>query len=191
ISVGDAVKHDAAGAVKRLKDLGLSVIMVTGDAEATAAAVAGKVGIQDFRAGLLPADKERIVEGLQAQGRVVAVVGDGVNDAPALAKADLGIAIGSGTDVAKETGGMVLIKDRMSDVVDALKIGRATMRKIRQNLAWAFGYNLILVPVAAGALIPVYGVGIYSFLPFLSGAAMAMSSVSVVSNSLLLMRFRP
>jgi Cu+-exporting ATPase len=191
ISVGDAVKRDAAGAVKRLEEMGLSVVMVTGDDEATAAAVAKKAGIHEFRAGLLPADKARIVEELQEKGRVVAVVGDGVNDAPALAKADLGIAIGSGTDVAKETGGMVLIRDRLSDVPDALRIGRATMGKIKQNLAWAFGYNLILVPVAAGALIPVYGVGIYSFLPFLSGAAMALSSVSVVGNSLLLMRFRP
>lgn len=191
ISVGDAVKRDAADAVRRLSGLGLSVIMVTGDDEATAASVAKKVGIGDFRAGLRPADKGKIVETLQSQGRIVAVVGDGVNDAPALAKADLGVAIGSGTDVAKETGGMVLIKDRLTDVVDALKIGRATMRKIRQNLAWAFGYNLVLVPVAAGALIPLYGVGVYSFLPFLSGAAMAMSSVSVVSNSLLLLRYRP
>jgi len=191
IAVGDAVKPEAAGAVREMKSMGLSVVMLTGDDGPTAKAVAESVGISEFKAGLLPADKEKEVERLQASGRVVAMVGDGVNDAPALAKADLGLAIGSGTDVAKETGGMVLVKDRLTDAVDAIRIGRATMRKIKQNLAWAFGYNIILIPVAAGLLIPVYGVGVYSFLPFLSGAAMAISSVSVVSNSLLLMRYNP
>lgn len=191
IAVGDAVKQDARQAVRELSDMGLSVIMLTGDDETTAGAVAEKVGITNFRSGLMPADKAKEVEMLQAEGRVVAMVGDGVNDAPALAKADLGVAIGSGTDVAKETGGIVLIKDRLTDAVDALKIGKATMRKIRQNLMWAFGYNAILVPIAAGLLIPIYGTGIYSFLPFLSGAAMAFSSVSVVGNSLLLARYNP
>jgi len=171
--------------------MGLSVVMLTGDDEQEARAIAERVGVQEFRAGLLPAEKEKEVERMQASGRVVAMVGDGVNDAPALARADLGLALGSGTDVAKETGGMVLVKDRLTDAVDALRIGRATMRKIRENLAWAFGYNTILVPIAAGLLIPLYGVGVYSFLPFLSGAAMALSSVSVVSNSLLLMRYKP
>jgi len=191
IAVGDAVKEDAPQAIKEMLAMGLSVVMLTGDEEATASAVANRVGVTQFRANLLPADKEKEVERLQAGGRVVAMVGDGVNDAPALAKADLGVAIGSGTDVAKETGGIVLIKDRLGDVVDAIKIGRATMRKIKQNLAWAFGYNIVLVPVAAGLLIPFYGVGVYSFLPFFSGAAMAFSSVSVVANSLLLMRYSP
>ena len=142
-------------------------------------------------AGLHPADMLKVVQRLLADGKVVAMVGDGVNDAPAIAKADLGLAIGSGTDVAKETGGIVLVKDRLTDVVDALRIGRATMRKIKQNLGWAFGYNVVLVPVAAGLLVPLYGVGVYSFLPFFSGAAMAFSSVSVVTNSLLLMRYNP
>ena len=191
IAIGDAVKGEAAAAVREMSAMGLSVVMLTGDDEATAAAVAKEVGVAEFRAGLLPADKAREVEAMQSKGRVVAMIGDGVNDAPALAKADLGVAIGSGTDVAKETGGIVLIKDRLTDAVDAIRIGRATMRKIRQNLAWAFGYNVILVPVAAGLLIPVYGVGVYSFLPFFSGAAMAFSSVSVVGNSLLLMRYNP
>jgi len=191
IAVGDAIKPEAAQAVREMSDMGLSVVMLTGDDEPTAKAVAARVGVPVFRAGLRPADKEREVERLQGEGRVVAMVGDGVNDAPALAKADLGMAIGSGTDVAKETGGIVLIKDRLTDVVDALKIGRATMRKIRENLVWAFGYNTILVPLAAGLLIPFYGTGIYSFLPFFSGAAMALSSVSVVGNSLLLMRYKP
>ena len=191
LAIGDSVKGDAAEAVREMSAMGLSVVMLTGDDEKTAAAVAREVGVADYKAGLLPADKAKEVERLQAQGKVVAMIGDGVNDAPALAKADLGIAIGSGTDVAKETGGIVLVKDSLTDAVDALRIGRATMRKIRQNLAWAFGYNIILVPVAAGLLIPIYGVGVYSFLPFFSGAAMAFSSVSVVSNSLLLMRYDP
>jgi Cu+-exporting ATPase len=191
IAVGDSVKPEAAEAIREMKSMGLSVVMLTGDDEQAARGVAEKVGVEEFRAGLLPAEKVKEIEKLQASGRTVAMVGDGVNDAPALAKADLGVAIGSGTDVAKETGGMVLVKDRLTDAVDAIRIGRATLRKIRQNLAWAFGYNAILVPVAAGLLIPFYGVGIYSFLPFLSGAAMALSSVSVVSNSLLLMRYRP
>ncbi len=191
IAVGDVVKNEAAMAIREMSSMGLSVVMLTGDDEATAEAVSKKVGISQYKAGLLPADKEREVAKLQSEGRVVAMVGDGVNDAPALAKADLGLAIGSGTDVAKETGGMVLVRDRLTDAVDALRIGRATMRKIKQNLAWAFGYNIILVPVAAGLLIPFYGVGVYSFLPFFSGAAMALSSVSVVTNSLLLMRYKP
>ena len=191
IAIGDAVKEEASKAVSEMSAMGLSVIMLTGDDHETAAAVAKEVGVAEFRAGLLLADKAKEVGRLQAQGRVVAMIGDGVNDAPALAKADLGIAIGSGTDVAKETGGIILIKDRLTDAVDAIRIGRATMSKIRQNLAWAFGYNIILVPVAAGLLIPIYGVGVYSFLPFFSGAAMAFSSVSVVSNSLLLMRYNP
>ena len=191
IAVGDAVKPEAAQAVSEMKSMGLSVVMLTGDDEQEARLVAGKVGVTEFKAGLLPAEKEKEVERLQANGRVVAMVGDGVNDAPALARANLGMAIGSGTDVAKETGGMVLVKDRLTDAVDALRIGRATMRKIRENLAWAFGYNVILVPIAGGILIPFYGVGVYSFLPFFSGAAMALSSASVVSNSLLLLRFKP
>jgi len=191
IAVGDSVKPEAAEAVSEMKSMGLSVMMLTGDDEQEARAIAGRVGVPEFRAGLLPADKEKEVERLQASGRVVAMVGDGVNDAPALARADLGLAIGSGTDVAKETGGIVLVRDRLTDAVDALRIGRATMRKIKENLGWAFGYNAILVPVAAGLLIPFYGAGVYSFLPFFSGAAMALSSVSVVSNSLLLMRYRP
>jgi P-type Cu+ transporter len=191
IAVGDAVKNEAALAVREMSGMGLSVVMLTGDDEATAEAVSKKAGISQYKARLLPADKEREVAKLQSEGRVVAMVGDGVNDAPALAKADLGVAIGSGTDVAKETGGMILVRDKLTDAVDALRIGRATMRKIKQNLVWAFGYNIILIPVAAGLLIPFYGVGVYSFLPFFSGAAMAFSSVSVVTNSLLLMRYKP
>ncbi len=164
--------------------------MLTGDNDRTAGAIAKKVGIDAFHANLLPQEKERIIEKLQAQGRTVAMVGDGVNDAPALAKADLGIAIGSGTDVAKESGGIILIKDRLMDVVNAIELSRTTLSKIKQNLLWAFGYNTALIPVAGGVLIPFYGVSVYSFLPFLAGAAMAFSSVTVVANSLLLSRWR-
>lgn len=191
IAIGDAVKADAREAVAEMTAMGLSVVMMTGDDAITAEAVAKKVGISDLKAGLLPEEKAKEVARMQAGGRVVAVVGDGVNDAPALAVADLGLAIGSGTDVAKETGGIVLIRDKLTDAVKALQIGRATMRKIRQNLIWAFGYNTVLIPIAAGLLIPFYGIGVYSFLPFFAGAAMAFSSVSVVANSLLLARYAP
>jgi len=174
-----------------LKKMGIEVIMLTGDNETTAKAIAKKIGIEKIFAEVLPQQKEAIIERLRNEGKVVAMVGDGINDAPALAKADVGIAIGSGTDVAKETGGIVLVKEDLRDVVTAIKLSRSTVRKIKQNLFWAFAYNAALIPIAAGALVPFFGAQVYNVLPFLAAGAMAFSSVTVVSNSLLLERFKP
>jgi Cu+-exporting ATPase len=162
--------------------------MLTGDNERTARAISRKLGIDRVISDVLPAQKAEVIRRLQGEGKVVGMVGDGINDAPALAQADVGIAIGSGTDVAKETGGVVLIKEDLRDVVTAIRLSKSTMRKIKQNLFWAFAYNTALIPVAAGALYPVYGLLLN---PVLAAFAMAFSSVSVVSNSLLLKRFRP
>jgi Cu+-exporting ATPase len=162
--------------------------LLTGDNENSARAIADKVNIKNLVANLKPEEKMKIIEEMQKKGRCVAMVGDGINDAPALAKANLGIAIGSGSDIAKETGGIVLMKNRLSDAVYAIKLGKRTMRKIRQNLTWAIFYNAILIPIAAGLLIPLFSAKIYSFLPFLAAFAMAFSSTTVVSNSLLLKR---
>jgi Cu+-exporting ATPase len=140
---------------------------------------------------VLPQQKEQVISSLKKNGNVVAMVGDGINDAPALAQADLGIAIGSGTDVAKETGGIILIKGDLRDVVTALDLGRKTVSKIKQNLFWAFAYNAGLIPIAGGILVPFGGVGIFGWLPMLAGLAMAMSSVTVVGNSILLGRYKP
>jgi len=191
LALADTVKQDAQATVARLKQKGLKVIMLTGDQEKTAKAIAQKLGIDDVIANVRPEQKEEIVEKLQKAGRIVAMVGDGINDAPALAKADVGIAIGSGTDVAKETGGIILIKNDLREVVTAIELGKATVRKIKENLLWAFVYNVGLIPIAAGVLVPFLGPGIYQELPFLAAGAMAISSVTVVSNSLLLRRFKP
>jgi Cu+-exporting ATPase len=164
--------------------------MVTGDNSRTAAVIAREAGIEKYFAEVLPQRKEEIIGSLQEQGRVVAMVGDGINDAPALAKADVGIAIGSGTDIARETGGIVMIKDDLRNVATAIKLSRKTLAKIKQNLFWAFLYNVGLIPIAAGVLVPFLGVQIYNVLPFLAAGAMALSSVTVVSNSLLLFRFK-
>ena len=191
IGLADTLKDDSAETVKELKRSKIQVVMLTGDNMRTAKAMATKLGIDRVIAEVLPADKEKIIKGLQNEGKVVGMVGDGINDAPALAAADIGIAIGSGTDVAVETGGIVLIRNSLRDVVTAIRLSRATVRKIKQNLFWAFCYNVALIPIAAGALVPFLGPSVYNFLPFLAAGAMATSSVTVVGNSLLLNRFRP
>jgi P-type Cu+ transporter len=192
IAISDTIKENAKDAIKALKSKGIEVIMLTGDNKRTANAVASKLGINKVIAEVLPHQKEEVVAKLKTkEGKVVAMVGDGINDAPALARADLGIAIGSGTDVAKETGGIILIKDDIRDVVTALDLGKRTVSKIKQNLFWAFAYNTGLIPIAAGALVPVLGLGVFGWLPILAGLAMAMSSVTVVTNSLLLGKYKP
>src|ERR671912_1586292 len=187
IAIADTIKENAKQAIDSLKSMGIKVIMLTGDNERTAKAVASKLGIDRVIAQVLPKEKEQVISRLKSEGgkkNAVAMVGDGINDAPALAQADLGIAISSGTDVAKETGGIILIKDDIKDVVTALDLGRKTVSKIKQNLFWAFAYNTGLIPIAGGILVPFLGVGIFGWLPMLAGLAMAMSSVTVVGNSI-------
>ncbi|MEW6604037.1 MAG: heavy metal translocating P-type ATPase [Thermoproteota archaeon] len=192
IAMADTVKQSAKEAISALKQkMSIEVAMLTGDNERTARAIASKVGIDRVIAQVLPQEKEQVVANLKGEGKVVAMVGDGINDAPALARADLGIAIGSGTDVAKETGGVILIKGDVRDVVTALDLGKKTVSKIKQNLFWAFAYNTGLIPVAAGALVPFLGLSVFGWLPILAGAAMALSSVTVVGNSILLARYKP
>jgi Cu+-exporting ATPase len=192
IALADTIKDNAKQAIDSLKSMGIEVVMLTGDNERTAKAVASKLGIDRVIAQVLPQEKEQVISKLKEQEKkIVAMVGDGINDAPALARADLGIAIGSGTDVAKETGGIILIKDDIKDVVTALDLGRKTVSKIKQNLFWAFAYNTGLIPIAGGILVPFLGVGIFGWLPMLAGLAMAMSSVTVVGNSILLGRYKP
>jgi len=191
IVFADTIKDEACEAIDSLKLMGMDVVMLTGDNERTAKAVAYQLGISKVFSQVLPQQKEQVISSLKKNGNVVAMVGDGINDAPALAQADLGIAIGSGTDVAKETGGIILIKGDLRDVVTALDLGRKTVSKIKQNLFWAFAYNAGLIPIAGGILVPFGGVGIFGWLPMLAGLAMAMSSVTVVGNSILLGRYKP
>ncbi len=188
IAIADTLKPYAKEAVNELQKLGKKVIMITGDNERTAKAIASQVGIGDVLANVLPEDKAKQIEELQSEGRKVAMVGDGINDAPALAKADLGIAIGSGTDVALETGQIVLIKGDLRDVVTAIDISKYTIKKIKQNLFWAFAYNVAGIPIAAGLLYPFFGL---LLSPMFAAAAMAFSSVSVVGNSLLMRSYKP
>jgi len=188
IAVADILKENAKEAVERLQQMGVQVAMITGDNRRTAEAIARQVGITTVLAEVLPQDKAAEVIKLQEKGLKVAMVGDGINDAPALAQADVGIAIGSGTDVAKETGDIILIKSDIRDVVGAIEIGRATMRKIKQNLVWAFVYNITGIPLAAGILYPFTG---FLVSPELASFFMAMSSVSVTMNTLFLKRYQP
>jgi len=183
VALADTPKVGAAEAVWRLKRIGLRTIMVSGDRLPAALAVARTLGIDTVEAEILPSDKQVVVRSYQEQGSCVGMVGDGINDAPALAQADIGIAIGSGTDVAKETGDIILVRSDVMDVARAIEIGAMTLGKIRQNLFWAFVYNIIGIPVAAGLLYPIFGIVLK---PEFAGLAMAFSSVSVVSNSLLL-----
>ena len=188
VAVADTLMEHSAEAVKTLQKMGLEVVMLTGDNERTAKAIASQVGVNRVLAEVLPGDKASEIKRLQDEGKKVAMVGDGINDAPALAQADIGIAVGSGTDVAMETGDIVLVKNDLRDVVISIQLSRATMNKIKQGLFWAFAYNTALIPVAAGILYPFMGVLLD---PIFAAAAMATSSVSVVTNASLLRRFKP
>jgi P-type Cu2+ transporter len=187
IPVTDPVKASSAEAVRDLQAMGLEVHLLTGDNAQTAQAIAAQVGIGRVQAEVLPTEKAAYVAQLQAAGRVVAMVGDGINDSPALAQADIGLAMGKGTDIAMESADMTLMQSDLRHIVTAIRLSRATVRTIRQNLFWAFIYNLIGIPVAAGVLYPFFG---FLLSPMLAGAAMALSSVSVVTNSLRLKQVR-
>jgi Cu+-exporting ATPase len=186
LAIADPVRASSPAAVERLRRMGLEVVMLTGDARGTAEAVARRVGVSRVVAEVLPEGKVAEIRRLQGEGRVVAMVGDGVNDAPALAQADVGIAMGTGTDVAAEAADVVLMRGDLTGAADAVALSRRTMRTMRQNLFWAFAYNVVGIPVAAGVLYPAFGL---LLSPILASAAMAFSSVSVVANSLRLRRF--
>lgn len=185
IAIADQVKPEACAAIQYIKRMGIKVYMLTGDNEQTAAVIAKNVGIDYYKANVMPADKGNFVKELKAEGRVVAMVGDGINDSYALAQADVGIAMGSGTDIAMESAGITLINSNLKQIAKAIKLSKATMQTIHQNLFWAFIYNIIAIPIAAGILYPTSG---FLLNPMIAGAAMSMSSISVLMNSLRLKR---
>jgi len=187
IGVADEVRPESAKAIAAIQNMGIDVVMLTGDNQRTAAMIARETGITDVRAEVLPSEKAQVVKRIQAEGKIVAMVGDGINDAPALAQADVGIAVGTGTDIAIEASDMTLLRGDLRRVVTALQLSKATMGTIRQNLFWAFVYNVIGIPIAAGALYPVTG---WLMSPIIASAAMSLSSVSVLTNSLRLRSFR-
>lgn len=187
IAIADAIKHTSKQAISKLKGIGIDVIMLTGDNKSTAASVASKVGITRFEASMLPSDKGEYIKKLQSEGRVVAMIGDGINDSQALAQADVSIAMGKGSDIAMEIAKITIITSDLNQIAKAIQLSKQTMKTIKQNLFWAFIYNLIGIPLAAGILYPFTG---FQFDPMIAGAAMAMSSVSVVSNSLRLRKIK-
>jgi Cu+-exporting ATPase len=185
IGVADPIKQTTPEAIQQLHEDGIRIVMLTGDSRTTAEAVAGKLGIDQVMAEVLPQDKASIIKKLQAEGRFVAMAGDGINDAPALAQAQVGIAMGTGTDVAMESAGVTLVKGDLRGIVRARLLSRATMKNIKQNLFFAFVYNALGVPIAAGILYPFFGL---LLSPIIAAAAMSFSSVSVVGNALRLRR---
>jgi Cu+-exporting ATPase len=185
IAVSDPIKPSTPAAIRELQRLGLKVIMLTGDNERTAQAVGKKLGLDQVEAGVAPKDKHERVEALRREGSIVAMAGDGINDAPALAAADVGIAMGTGTDVAMESAGITLVKGDLNGIVQAIHLSRAVMRNIRQNLFFAFIYNALGIPIAAGLFYPFFGL---LLSPIIAGAAMSLSSVSVIGNALRLQR---
>ncbi|MHC4607969.1 MAG: HAD-IC family P-type ATPase, partial [Planctomycetota bacterium] len=188
ICLGDRPRPEAAEVVRDLLQSGVKVAMLSGDDGATANAVGRELGISEVHAEVLPPDKAQAIAALRERGEKVGMVGDGVNDAPALAKADVGFAVGDGTDVAIESAGVILMRGDLRKVRDAIRLSRAARRTMNQNFGWAFGYNALLIPLAAGVLMPIAGIGLN---PMLAAAAMAISSITVVTNSLRLRRFRP
>ena len=186
IAVADVIKEDSPQAIKELQNMGIHVVMLTGDNERTAKAIGQQAGVDEVIAGVLPEGKEQVIRKLKEKGKV-AMVGDGINDAPALTRADMGIAIGAGTDVAIDAADVVLMKSRLSDVPAAIRMSRATLRNIHENLFWAFFYNIIGIPLAAGVWYPLFG---WKLNPMFGAAAMSLSSFCVVSNALRLNLFK-